>query len=224
MLPTNGRGTHRHQRRQARPGGVVAEQQPVDRIGDVDQAEDGERDRVQLHRGDRQLDQAVPDAPPGGAVPQPPVQAAEHAGARLEFRRRLDLVAETPPEQPAVQRAEPSGQPQRHGEQQQADHGADDRRRDREARHQQHHGDAEAGHPGQPAEEAVEQLMTSPAGQRGTEDDARYPPELFFHRSIVLCFTRRGGPAPRCPRPGPPPRTRTACRTPDRATGCATAP
>ena len=40
--------------------------------------------------------------------------------------------------------------------------------------------------PASPPTAAVQQLTTGPAGERGTEDDARHPPELLFHGPIVL--------------------------------------
>jgi len=152
---------------------------------------------------------------------QPPVQAAQHAGARLKPLRGLDILPEQPVAQTAVQRAEPPGEPQGQRDQQQADHGAEDRHGDGQAGREQHYDDSEAEHACQPAYAAVQQLTTSLAGERGTKDDARYPPELLFHSSIVLRFTRRGGPAPSRPRPARGPRTRTARRARRPRAGCA---
>jgi hypothetical protein len=67
---------------------MATEQRPVNRIGQVDHADDGERDRVHLHRRHWQLDQAVPDPPPGRPVSQPPVEAAEDADERDQGRVR----------------------------------------------------------------------------------------------------------------------------------------
>ena len=116
--------------------------------------------------------------------PSTPVPGWNRGGASTGSPRQ-------PPEQAAVQRAEPPGHPQPHGDQQQADDGADDGRRHGEAGRQQHHGDHEADHPRQPAEDAVQQLTTSPAGERGTKDDARHPPELGFHRPYCPRYASR---------------------------------
>ncbi len=92
----------------AQPGAwrVVAEQRPPQRVGQVGQADRGHVDREALQRGGWQLEQHVGHGPPGGAVPEPGVQPAQHAVARAGTR-----VARRPGRRAAIRPACGSARP-----------------------------------------------------------------------------------------------------------------
>ena len=179
--PPNGSGEMAVIRAQGGARRVAAEQQPVDRVGDVDQADHHCAHGVELHGPDGQLDQAVGDGPPGHPVPQPLVDPAEDPAARWNLGGASTRKSSSLPGQPPVQRAQAAAEPGGQGQQQQPDDRAQHRDRDGQAEDEHDQDDPEPDQPGRPADPAVQQLTHGPAGERGTQDGARHPPDVLAH-------------------------------------------